>query len=1147
MKSGIAIKLVLPALLLLAAAPLLRSQTITASLGGTILDPTGAVVPIARIRIVNTATNVQTAIQAGTRGEFLAPSLQPGPYSLRVEAAGFKTGQRGGIVLDVAQAARLDIKLEVGSMTESVEVTSAAPLLQTADSSGGQVVDSNFITNLPLNGRSSYDLVSLAPGVKGSGSSASVNGGRPGSNDVLIDGIPSSPPEVNYVQQFTAFPPVDAVQEFRLQSNNYSAEFGHSGGGILNLIYKSGTNKLHGSAFEFLRNSVVDANNFFSNAAGIPLGSFKRNQFGFSAGGPVVLPKLYNGRNKTFFFLDYEGLRTRSASPATFTVPTALQKTGDFSQTRNATGGLVMIYDSVTTVPSGSGFIRSPFAGNAIPASRIDKVAANVMKYYPSPNRPGDPNTGTNNFSGTGTSPQQADSMDYKVDENLNARNRFSFRYSRRDLLSVSSSIFPSEIRIADGGTNAPQTSNNAAFDYTWNATPGFLMNFRVGMGRHLLGYTPLSAGFDPTSLGFPAYLAKNAEAIMFPGFSATGYRTLGNYNPDYRHNAFESINVSINNTKVLSRHLIKFGFDGRALIVNDHEISLGSGLFSFTKALTQGPDPNRATATAGDGLASLLIGAGSGSISKGFKDVATKSSYYALYVADDWKVTSRFALNMGVRYELQTPRTERYNRMNFFDPNVASPLAGPAGLPNLKGGLVYVGVDGRGRSQFELQKTNISPRLGFAYHAAKRFVIRGAYGIFYAPSLTSAGGTVGNFGFRADTPYVGSQDGLTPSDYLSNPFPKGFIAPLGSSLGLASSVGAGINAPLNNTVTPYTLNWNLNLQYEIRGGILVEAGYVANRALQLNQSGEGTYNLNQLRPEQLKLGTQLQQTVQNPFYGVITVGALSARTVPRSMLLTSFPQFTTVYPLYLVGASSNYQSLQMKAEKRFGKGFGFLATYTFDKLIDDYSIIANAGRNASIQNIYDRHSERSVSPNDYPQRLVGTGVYELPIGRGRMVGKNWNRVTDSLIGGWQINGLLTLQSGQPLALSTQNTSGAGSAVLRPNTNGQYAGFTGPVVDRLAKFFDTSVFSQPASFTFGNVGRTLPNVRGPATRGLDFSAFKTFRLGERMSLQFRAEFFGATNTPIFGLPDQTFSNNTFGRISSAGGSRQSQFALKFLF
>ncbi len=426
--------------------------------------------------------------------------------------------------------------------------------------------------------------------------------------------------------------------------------------------------------------------------------------------------------------------------------------------------------------------------------------------------------------------------------------------------------------------------------------------------------------------------------------------------------------------------------------------------------------------------------------------------------------------------------------------------------------------------------------------------VVRGGYGIFYAPALTSAGGTVGNFGFRADTPYVGLAADLTPLSYLSNPFPNGFTAAVGSSKGLLSSIGTAINAPLRATKVPYTENWNLNIQYELPGGILLDAGYVANRGLQLNESGEGTFNLNQLTTAQLALGNKLQASVLNPFSGLITVGTLATKNIQAGMLLTPFPQYPSVFPLYLNGSSSSYHSFQLKGERRFSKGMSALMTYTFAKAIDDYSIIANAGRNAAIQNVYDRYSERSVSPNDISQSLLLTSIYELPIGRGHWVGKNWNHVTNFLIGGWQVNGILTLQTGFPLALSTQNTSNAGGAVLRPNTNGKSAALPGTTEERLSRYFDTSVFTQPDPFTFGNVGRTLGDLRGPGIHNVDFSAFKNFRIKERANLQFRGEFFNLTNTPTFNLPDQVRSNSTFGRITSTAASpRQVQFALKLLF
>ena len=415
-------------------------------------DSTGAVFAGAHVRVVNTATNVATSVTTDSAGRFLSVSLPPGPYEVIVEAAGFKRLQRSGIVLDVNQTLNLELTMEIGATTETVEVAARATLLDSTTSEMGQVVDNRSIVNLPLNERNAWGLVFLAPGVTGSvgdkynNVNISVNGGRPGSTNMMADGIPSATMLTNPIGGFTVFPSVDIIQEFKVETNNYSAEFGHSGSGIINLIYKSGTNDLHGSAYEFLRNSDLDANNFFSNRLGVGLPSFKRNQFGATVGGPVYIPKVYKGRNKTFFMFGYEALRESSASTLTTTMPTALQRAGDFSQTRNAAGALVNIYDPATTTASGTGFVRTVFPGNVVPTSRFDPVAANVVKYYPLPNTPGNLNTGINNYFVASANPENIYNVDAKVDENLNDRSRFFIRASRR----VDTTTPPNQVPAAD-------------------------------------------------------------------------------------------------------------------------------------------------------------------------------------------------------------------------------------------------------------------------------------------------------------------------------------------------------------------------------------------------------------------------------------------------------------------------------------------------------------------------------------------------------------------------------------------------------------------------------------------------------------------------------------------------------------------------
>jgi hypothetical protein len=1140
---------------LLVCLPLL-AQTITASLEGDVKDTTGALVPGAQVEIRNTATGVVTHLQSGPDGRFIAPSLQPGPYAVMVAATGFKRVDRTGIVLQVNQTARIDIALEVGAVSETIEIKGEAPLLESTTAALGQVIENKSITELPLNQRNPYALVFLAPGVIGSvkaefnQANISINGGRPGANEILADGIPSSPPLVNPIQGFTVYPSVDSVQEFKVQTNSYSAEFGRSSGGVINLVFKSGTNQLHGSAYEFIRNSKLDANGYFANQRGLPLTNFKRNQFGASGGGPVYLPKLYNGRNRTFFFASFEGLRERSQSNLTTTVPTELQRIGDFSKTVNSAGAQVVIYDPATTTRSGTGFVRTAFPGNVIPAARLDPVARGVVKYYPLPNRPPDNIGGTNNVALPGTAPTNSNAFDIKGDENINDRNRFFVRVSHRNYDLGLPKNFPSELSMAEGGSFQPQISNNAAFDYTHNLRPTFLIDFRYGFGRTLLQFSPRSAGFDPTTLGMPAYIKSNAEGLYFPTFAPGGYLTLGGTS-FFRRNAFETHNWSLNNSKVMTGHLLKFGFEARLVRVNNSEITDAVGNFSFNRTATQGPNPNQASQVAGDGMASFLLGLGSGTLTKCFKCVSTQSTYWAWYFADDWKLTNKLTLNLGVRYELEIPRHERYNRVNVFDTQVASPLAAKSGLANLRGGLIFAGTEGMSAQQFPADKNNVAPRFGFAYQALKNTVIRGGAGIFYSPSLRAAGGTVGNFGYRSDTEFLSMPDGVTPAVYLRNPFPDGLVPVVGSSQGLATAAGSTISASLRgDNVVPYSENWSFNIQQQLPGNLLVEAGYVGSHGLHLTQTGEGTANLNQLTADQLKAGTQLQQQVRNPFFGLIASGPLAAATVPQSYLLRDFPQFTTANPLYMTGSSSIYHSLQLKSEKRFSNGLGLLIAYTSAKLIDEFSIISNVGRNANMQNFKDRKNERSVSSNDISQRFTGSVVYALPVGRGRRFGGGMHRAMDALLGGWQMNGIVTFQSGDPLAITMANSLSAvaGNNVMRPDNTGKSAALPGSVKERMLRYFDITQFTAPAPFTYGNTGRTLPDVRGPGLKNLDFSLFKNFRLVERMSLQFRAESFNLTNTPSFSDPNQNFSVAAFGQITGTSNiARQVQFGLKLLW
>jgi hypothetical protein len=625
----------------------------------------------------------------------------------------------------------------------------------------------------------------------------------------------------------------------------------------------------------------------------------------------------------------------------------------------------------------------------------------------------------------------------------------------------------------------------------------------------------------------------------MFPRTTASGYTNLGN--TDNRYNAFVTYTFAGSVSKLMGAHTIKTGYDGRLIQVNNRESRSTSGDFAFTAGMTQGPNPNTAAANRGNSIASMLLGTGNGgSLIQSFKDAAAQSWYTAVYVQDDWRVTKTFTLNLGIRYDLDTPRTERYDRMNYFDPFARSPLADKVpGYSNLTGGLQFVNVDGRPRSQYIMDTNNVAPRIGFAWQAAKNTAIRGGWGNIYAISLQQAHGTVGPFGFRTQTPWVNSIDGITPNYLISNPFPAGFTAPPGSSQGLLTQAGANIQAPVQETLTPYSMQWNFNIQQNLPGEILVEAAYVGTRGLQLSRNDEGGLSLNQLDPKYMALGSQLNQTVPNPFYGIVNSGVLAAPTISRAQLLRPYPQFTDVIPLYSTGASANYHALQMTFSKRFSHGLQFEGSYTWAKAIQEALSHADS---------YNMRASRSLADYDIAHRFVASYIYELPFGKGRHFGSSWNGVTNAVLGGWQVNGFTTFQSGTPLSISANNVAGLFNSRGLANNNGTSAKLDGDIHDRLLRYFDTSVFSQPAAFTFGNTQPSSPDLRSPAIRNWDLSIFKEFDITEKLRLQFRTEAFNAFNTVRFGSPNTTVTSNQFGQISSQANSpRQIQFGLKLMF
>lgn len=1139
-------------LLLLAASPL-TAQTTAGQITGLVADPSGLAIPGATVTARNQETAATRQTQSNEAGNFSVPLLEPGSYSVSVRKDGFKVAERAGITLSVNATVRLDFVLALGAVSESVSVTADVPLLQAGESSLRAVVDNKKIVELPLNGRNPFDLVFLAPGTQayrrtnlpGNNiplSNMSINGGPSMANEVLLDGIPSTSPQFN---QFTVIPSIDAVQEFEVKTNNMSAEFGRTAGGVVNVAMKSGTNQLRGTLYEFLRNDVLDSNSWLNNRTGEARPPFRFNQFGASVGGPVR-------KDRTFFFANYEGIRRTTGRTFQFSVPTAEQRTGDFSQTRAQNGRLVEIFDPLTARPQGTGYVREAFPGNRIPASRVNPVSRNVLPYWAAPNRPGNPVTGVLNFVKNSPEIYDVDQVNVRIDHSFSESNRMFARFSRNTSLVKPPLLFDDPVANPSSG---PQTfaQHNFAVNDTHSFSPSTFATFRVGFTRLLDSNYPYGGDFDATKLGFQPSFVKVQPAAVFPtitvnGFSISnvgfGTSSIGPVNNTIIGNASNAYTAQTDVTHTRGSHVLKAGFEGRLFRSGGSRPVQPS--FTFSPALTQGPNPQLGSINAGHSFASFLLGLAGGGNAQTNATQDIQSYYYGAFLQDDYKVTSRLTLNLGVRLETENLRTDRYDRLNVLDLVSPSPLAAP-GMRPLTGGLGFTGVGGVPREQANVL-TSLSPRFGFAYQLTPMTVLRGGYGVFIAPRTGWDFTQLGQAGYSATTSHVASPDGVNIRTYYSDPFPDGLIPPTGSTLGLMTNVGAGIGAPDRDQQALTMQHWNVNVQRQFPANIALELTYAGSRGTHLWQN----LQLNQLPDQFLALGTDLQRVVPNPFRGLIPAAQpLGGATTTYGQLLRPFPHFTGVNTIGSTSGASTYHAFQMRAEKRYSNGINFLLGYTFSKLIDDGapgSRIAWLGNVPNFQNNNDRRSERSVSSQQGPQRLTFAGGYELPFGRGKTLGSSVSPLWNRIVGGWQLNGLASFQSGLPLTMATAvnntNSYGGGS---RPNSTGVSARLSGPSEARLDRWFDTSAFTQPAPFTFGNVARTLGDVRGPANVNFDLSLLKNIAVTERVRAQLRGEAFNAFNNTNFGTPNTALASPTFGTINSAGAARIIQLGLKVNF
>jgi hypothetical protein len=1158
-----------------AFSAVLAAQTPTGTLQGVVKDPSEAVIPGVSILLRNADTNELSTLTTDGSGRYIQPFLRPGTYSITAVKPGFQSVRVENVKLDVGQNRSADVVLPVQSLATEVQVSAAPPALDLNTSSVGQVIENKRIMDLPLNGRSSFGLALLTPGVNptGAGDAATpgMGGSRNGNSELQIDGVTAVAPQNNIgINEKIYEPQVDAVSEFSVQINSLSAEYGRFGGGVINVVTKSGTNRIHGTGYDYLRNSVLDANNFFSNRQGVPLASFKRNQWGGTIGGPIR-------RDKTFYFGGLEATNSRSGGQNFYTVPLESWKSGDFSGLAAGTGAPISLYDPLTAVADPTRpnrFVRSPFAGNRIPATRIDPVAANAVKFYPKPNTtPANLYTQSRNLFLTAAAPADIYKSDIRVDHNWSDKWRTFARVSTMWGKDGQANFWQSPA-TPNGDGLSDQGRRNLSIDNTIGLSPVLILNFRYGFGRFKRDRNPHGAGFDLASLGFPKEMvtAAGGNLIQFPNFAVDGVTGLGQptFTALYQKEMVHSFTASL--SRLYARHTVKIGGEYRKPMVNFAQYDSPSGNFSASAQITR-RDTSDFSETQGFGLATFLLGNAGGYMSHSPAG-AIASSYFAGYIQDDWKVTSRLTLNVGLRYEFDMPRTDRYDRLAFFKMDEPSPLAGkvPASAclacGALRGAMHFTDADNR--RQTPADRNNVGPRFGFAYNAGRKFVVRGAYGIAYAPSpLQAAGisGGAGIVGFDSNSSSQVSLDSnVTMWSTLSNPFRSGYNFPYGKLYGAATDMGDAVSHTLFDAWrSPFIQQWNFNVQRELPGNFVVEVGYLGNRGLGL-PDGDGGQSYNSITSQQMQLGDELRRQVPNPFFGLFPNSRANLnqqRTVQVLQLQRPFPHYTSVNSIRKPIASSRYHGLTARADKRFSRGVSMLVAYTAGKGMDDSASSVNFLGPVSGGRLdpYNRKLEWSLSSMDVAQRFVASFVYELPIGKGKMLLNHLPRGVNMLLTGWQANGIVTLQSGLPLIIGGAPGNINPGSTQRPISAGAPARINGGTTDeRLARWFDIAQFLNPvdvygaalAPFRYGNLGRVMPDLRAPGNRIADLSLFKNTYFGPegRWNVQFRIEAFNAFNTPQFGGPNTNITARGaggFGSISSAGQARQVQMALKLVF
>jgi|HigsolmetaAR201D_1030396.scaffolds.fasta_scaffold05981_2 hypothetical protein len=1130
-------------------------QSYQGGIRGSITDSGGGVISTAKVTLIDETTGLSRSALTNASGEYVFNAVVPSTYTVVVEAPGFKKFERKGVIVATQQFLTLDAKLEVGQVTESVTVTEEIPLIESSNASTGQVLDRQKLVDLPNLGRNPFMMSRVAQNVTPVGNPAynrmqdqsgssqiTIAGGPVRGNNYLIDGIPIT----DMSNRAIIIPSIEAVEEVKVQGSTYDAEMARTGGGMFNTYLKSGGNEYHGSLLGYIRQTEWLANTFFNNRNNTPISDQPFRNYGGSFGGAVKIPKIYEGKNRTFFWVAFEGYRDTQANSTEFATPTERERVGDFSQTRNRNNGTQVIYDPLTTRQDGQGrYIRDPFAGNIIPASRIDPVGRAIAATYVMPTRQA-AYYGDSNVSAATTLPSIADQYTAKLDHQLTSWWRASLSYLRYNSTEPGDDWFKDSISspaqwLLDRRVDATQFNNLITPD------PTTVVNIRYGFNRFPNLEYQRSLGFNPGTLGFAESFVRDIPSYSFPNIAMETMYSLGTNSNAWT--VFHSKNLLGSVAKYIGRHSLKAGADYRRIATDGVTYGNSSGAFSFNDVFTRA-NPDAVTPGTGADLASLLLGAPSSG--SGF--VPTKLynyvNYYAAYIHDDIRVHPRLTLNLGLRWERETGLAERNNALIVgFNRDVINPISTTSGFIT-RGAVMYAGVGGNKTTIGNPNLNKLSPRIGVAFVIDSKTTIRGGYGIYWAPQI-ALGNVYSPEGYTATTPYVASLDNnRTPAGSLSNPFPNGLNKPVGNSLGELTGIGKDLSIYDPDSRSPWVQQFSIDIQRELPGGVALSVGYVGSRTRNL-QLTAASININQLEPRYLSEGPALNAPVANPFYGKGGSGIVGGETIPRSQLLRPFPAFGAINYMLSDYSWARYDSMVVKAQKRFSEGLTFLTTWTWSKNLDASSggpgNNLNAG-NVGPQNVYDLESEYSLSNIHTPHRWSTAFTYELPFGRGKAF-LSGGRVRDLVVGGWSVNVVSIYQSGFPLQIRMNSNlnSVIGAASQRPNATGISPETSGSLTDRIDSYINPAAFSAAPQFTFGNVSRTI-SMRGPGQANWDVSVFKTFAVTERFKAQFRAEALNAMNTPLFRSPNTAWGNSQFGRITSqANFPRMIQLGARLFF